>query len=52
VESMFDQAQGMVSGQLTEMGWVLGVNVLVPVCALVAAYLRRHPERRDLVVAA
>jgi hypothetical protein len=49
---MFDLAQKMVSGRLTEMGWGLGVNVPVPLCSFVAAYLRCHPEQRDLVVAA
>jgi hypothetical protein len=51
VESMFDQAQGMVSGQLTEMRWALGVNVPVPMCPFVAADLRRDPKQRDPVVA-
>ena len=51
VESMFDQAQKIVSGQLAKMRWRLGLNVPVPMCLFVAAYLRRHPEQRDLVVA-
>ncbi len=51
-ESIFDQAQKTVSGQLAKMRWGLGLNVPVPMCAFVAAYLRRHPEQRDLVVAA
>jgi predicted GNAT family acetyltransferase len=48
---MFDQAQKIVSGQLAKMRWRLGLNVPVPMCPFVAAYLRRHPEQRDLVVA-
>jgi hypothetical protein len=52
VESMFDQAQKTISGQLSKMRWGLGLNVPVPMCQFVAAYLRRHPEQRDLVVAA
>jgi hypothetical protein len=52
VDSMFDQAQGMVSGQLTEMGLAFGVNVPVPLCGFVAVGLRRDREQRDLVVAA
>jgi hypothetical protein len=52
VESMFDQAQRMESGQLTEMRWALGVNVAVPMCPFVAADLRRDPKQRDPVVAA
>jgi hypothetical protein len=52
VESMFDQAQKTMSGQLSKMRWGLGLNVPVPMCPFVAAYLRRHPEQRDLVVAA
>ena len=52
VESIFDQAQKAVSGQLAKMRWGLGLNVPVPMCQFVAAYLRRHPEQRDLVVAA
>ena len=51
VESMFDQAQKTVSGQLAKMRRGLGLNVPVPMCPFVAAYLRRHPEERDLVVA-
>jgi hypothetical protein len=49
---MFDQAQGMVSGQLTEMRWALCVNMPVPMCPFVAADLRRDPKQRDPVVAA
>jgi hypothetical protein len=52
VESMFDQAQEMVSEQLTEIRWALGVNVPVPMCPFVAADLRRDPKQRDPVVAA
>jgi hypothetical protein len=52
VESMFDQAQKTISGQLSKVRWGLGLNVPVPMCPFVAAYLRRHPEQRDLVVAA
>jgi hypothetical protein len=52
VESMFDQAQKTASGQLATMRWGLGLNVPVPMCPFVAACLRRHPEQRDLVVAA
>jgi hypothetical protein len=49
---MFDQAQKTVGGQLATMRWGLGLYVPVPMCAFVPAYLRRHPEQRDLVVAA
>jgi hypothetical protein len=52
VESMFDNAHRTVSGQLAKNRWGLGLNVPVPMCPFVAAYLRRHPEQRDLVVAA
>jgi hypothetical protein len=53
VESIFDQAQKAVSGQLAKMRWGLGLNLPVPMCPFVVAYLRRHPEQqRDLVVAA
>jgi hypothetical protein len=52
VESMFDQAQKTISGQLSKMRWGLDLNVPVPVSPFAAASLRRHPERRDLVVAA
>ena len=52
VESMFEQAQKAISGQLSRMRWGLGLNVPVPTCPSVAAYLRRHREQRDLVVAA
>ena len=52
MESMFDQAQKPISGQLSKMRWGLGLTVPVPVCLFVAAYRRRHPEQRDLVVAA
>jgi hypothetical protein len=52
MEWMLDQAQKTVSGQLTKMRWGLGLNEPVPMCPFVAAYLRRHPEQRDLVVAA
>ena len=52
VESMFDPAQETVSGQLAKMRCGLDVNVPVPMCPFVAAYLRRHLEQRDLVVAA
>jgi hypothetical protein len=40
-----------VSGQLAKMRWGLDLNIPVPMCPFVAAYLRRHPEQRDLVVA-
>jgi hypothetical protein len=49
---MFDQAQKTISGQLAKVRWGLGLNVPLPMCPVVAAYLRRHPEQRDLVVAA
>ena len=52
MESMFDQAQALVSRELTEMRWALGVNVPVPMCPFVAADLRRDPKHRDSVVAA
>lgn len=52
VESMFDEAQKTISGQVSKMRWGLGLNVPVPVCPFAAASLRRHPERRDLVVGA
>jgi hypothetical protein len=52
VESMFDQAQKTISGQVSKMRWGLGLNVPVPVCPFATATLRRHPERRDLVVGA
>jgi hypothetical protein len=52
VESMFDHAQKTVSGQLATMRRGLGLNVPLPMCPFVAAYLCRHPEQRDLVVAA
>jgi hypothetical protein len=52
VESMFDQAQKPISGQLSKRRWGLGLTVPAPVCLFVAAYRRRHPEQRDLVVAA
>ena len=52
VESMFDQAQKTISGQLSKMRWGLGLNVPVPMCSFVATSMRRHPEQRDLVVAA
>jgi hypothetical protein len=49
---MFDEAQKTISGQVSKMRWGLGLNVPVPVCPVAAASLRRHPERRDLVVGA
>jgi hypothetical protein len=52
VESLFDEAQKTISGQVSKMRWGLGLNVPVPVCPFAAASLRRHPERRDLVVGA
>ena len=52
MESMFDHAQKTVSGQLATMRRGLGLNVPLPMCPFVAAYLCRHPEQRDLVVAA
>jgi hypothetical protein len=52
VESMFDQAQKTISGQLSKMRWGLGLNVPVPMCSFVATSMRRHPEQRDLAVAA
>ena len=51
MESMFDQAQKTVSGQLATMWCGLGLNVPLPTCPFVAAYPCRYPER-DLVVAA
>jgi thioredoxin reductase len=43
VESMFDQAQKAISGQLSKMRWGLGLTVPVPMCPFAAACLRRHP---------
>ncbi len=39
---------GLVAGALDDIR-SRGLHV-VPVCPFVAAYLRRHPEQRDLVV--
>jgi hypothetical protein len=37
VESMFDQAQKTLSGQLAEVRWGFGLNAPVPTCPFVAA---------------
>jgi hypothetical protein len=52
VESMFDQAQKTMSGQLAKMRRGLGLDVPVPMCPFIAACLPRHREQRELVVAA